>query len=361
MTAAHRAAPRIAIVYPGDAQARRDARAGDSRFAAVFDALVARGAQAEPAVYQDALAGEVRTQLLRVDAALVWVNPVEGGRDRTVLDALLHEVSAAGVFVSAHPDVILAMGTKEVLYRTRDVGWGCDTHLYPTLDSLRDALPGRLADGGVRVLKQYRGNGGSGVWKVTWADVPRARASGAARVRVRHALRGSVEQTLSLAAFLARCEPYFADGGRMVDQAYQPRLPEGMTRCYLVHDTVAGFGHQAINALHPAPPGAPADQAPEPGPRVYHPADQPEFQTLKVKVERDWVPAMQRTLGIDTAALPVIWDCDFLLGAKSASGEDTHVLCEINVSSVAPFPDSAVAPIADAVCARARAARESKR
>jgi len=37
---------------------------------------------------------------------------------------MLRELAASGVFVTAHPDVILALGTKEVLYRTRDIGWG---------------------------------------------------------------------------------------------------------------------------------------------------------------------------------------------------------------------------------------------
>lgn len=67
----------------------------------------------------------------------------------------------------------------------------------------------------------------------------------------------------------------------MIDQAYQARLPDGMIRCYLVHDKVAGFGHQAINALYPAPPGAPPEAAPDPGPRLYHPFSRLEFQPLK--------------------------------------------------------------------------------
>jgi len=46
---------------------------------------------------------------------LVWVNPIEQGLDRSRLDPLLRDVAATGVFVSAHPDVILRMGTKEVL------------------------------------------------------------------------------------------------------------------------------------------------------------------------------------------------------------------------------------------------------
>jgi hypothetical protein len=356
---------RVAILYPGDSEARQNAAPETGRFSKVFQALAGLGMRAEPAVYHDDFCEGVRRQIMRVDAVLVWVNPIEDGRDRTVLDAMLRKVAASGVFVSAHPDVILKLGTKEVLYRTRDIGWGCDTHLYRNMDQLRRELTVRLAAGETRVLKQYRGNGGNGVWKIERAsDADAKPGSGGAAlspdeamVRVRHAKRGCVEETITLNDFLQRCEPYFAGDGRIIDQAYQPRLPEGMVRCYLVHDKVAGFGHQAINALYPGPPGAPPDAARQAGPRLYHPPSMPEFQALKRQLEEEWVPAMQRLLDIDTDELPVIWDCDFLLGPKGASGQDTYVLCEINVSSVSPFPDSAIMPIAKAVLARARSVK----
>jgi hypothetical protein len=176
-------------------------------------------------------------------------------------------------------------------------------------------------------------------------------------IHARHAQRGCVEETMRLGEFLKRCEPYFVGDGRMIDQAYQTRLPEGMIRCYLVHDKVSGFGHQAINALYPPAPGAPPGSAPQPGPRSYHPPATREFQSLKRQLEQEWVPAMRRLLSIDTVQLPVLWDCDFLLGPKSDAGEDTYVLCEINVSSVSPFPDSAVELVAQATFARAQAQR----
>jgi len=47
-----------------------------------------------------------------------------------MLDVMLCEVAERGPWVSAHPNVILQMGVKEVLYRTRHLGWGTDTHLY---------------------------------------------------------------------------------------------------------------------------------------------------------------------------------------------------------------------------------------
>ena len=180
------------------------------------------------------------------------------------------------------------------------------------------------------------------------------------RVKVRHAKRGSIEEEIALGEFFTRCEPYFANSGKMIDQVYQPRLNEGMIRCYLVHDKVVGFGHQAINALYPAPPGASPNEAPEPGPRLYHPPTMPEGQPLKRELEQEWVPAMQQLLDIETERLPVLWDADFLFGAKRESGEDTYVLCEINVSSVAPFPESAIPYIANAALVRTQVARQKR-
>ncbi|HXV83798.1 MAG TPA: Cj0069 family protein, partial [Candidatus Binatia bacterium] len=296
----------------------------------------------------------------------VWVNPIQDGRNRSVLDSMLREVAAAGIFVSAHPDIILKLGTKEVLYRTRDIGWGCDTHLYTNMEQMLQELPARLANGKARVLKQYRGNGGIGVWKV---QLPMNSLTSTERgivappqpetiVRVRHAKRGCNEEEITLGQFFERCEEYFVANGRMIDQEYQERLPEGMIRCYLVHEKVAGFGHQAINALFPAPSDAAPTEAPRPGRRLYHPPTKPEFQALKHKLEHEWVPAVQQLLEIDTENLPILWDCDFLLGPKEESGKDTYVLCEINVSSVAPYPESAVSYIADAIAARVQATRQ---
>ena len=155
-------APRIALLWHRDDD---ETKARRTRLDGVFRALAARAAAAEPVVYADENAGATRERLLGVDGVLVWVNPITGGRDRTVLDALLREVAGAGVWVSAHPDVVSALGTKEVLYRTRALGWGSDVRVYDDVASLRAALPSRLVSGPL-VLKRARGNAGLGVWKV---------------------------------------------------------------------------------------------------------------------------------------------------------------------------------------------------
>src|SRR5262245_46691153 len=156
---------RVAILWRGDEAARRSATRETSRFKAMFAALAEVGVDAEPVVYEDDVRDAVRARLATLDGVLVWVNPIHDGRDRGKLDALLREVAARGVWVSAHPDVILKMGTKEVLHRTRTMSWGCDTALYRTAEAMRAELPARLATG-PRVVKRNRGNGGQGVWKV---------------------------------------------------------------------------------------------------------------------------------------------------------------------------------------------------
>ncbi|HZY58305.1 MAG TPA: Cj0069 family protein, partial [Candidatus Binataceae bacterium] len=210
-------AGKLALLWRGDRQARSGATAQNNRYHRVFEALAALGIEAEPAVYADDMADEVRRQLLGCDGVLVWVDPISDGQNRVKLDALLRDVASRGVWVSAHPDVILKMGVKEVLYRTRDLGWGADTHLYRTAKAFREEFPPRLRTAGPRVLKQNRGNGGQGVWRVELL-------SDSAIVRVLHARRGSVPESMPLGDFMKQCEAYFANEGCIVDQPFQPRL-----------------------------------------------------------------------------------------------------------------------------------------
>jgi hypothetical protein len=333
----------VAVVSRGDADARRDTTPQNSRFVRVFEALASIGIAAQPAIYDESFANVVREQLLGVDGVLVWVDPIHQGKTRAGLDALLRDVAAQGPWVSAHPDVILKMGVKEVLFRTRHLGWGADTHRYDTATAFAAEFPQRLRTEGPRVLKQNRGNGGQGVWKVE--ALPNAPPT----VRVLHALRGSLPEDMPLDAFIARCTPYFGWGGCIIDQPFQPRLPDGMIRCYMSGSKVAGFGHQLIKALIPPPPQGPESPEAQPGPRIMHGPDAPQFQALRRLMEDEWTPQMMELLVIEEAAMPVIWDADFLFGPRDADGADTYMLCEINASSCFAIPDEAPSAIARTV------------
>lgn len=357
MDGSHHPSPhrKIAILWRGDRVARQQATPQNNRFARIFEALEAAEIEAEPAVYDETFAEAVREQLLAMDGVLVWVDPIHQGKTRAMLDTLLREVAATGVWVSAHPDVILKIGVKDVLYRTRNLGWGADTHRYDSAQSFRAEFPSRLQSAGPRVIKQNRGNGGQGVWKVE--ALPHSNR----RVRVLHALRDSAIEDIPLHDFMARCEAYFGWGGCIIDQAFQPRLLEGMIRCYMSGHTVAGFGHQIVKALMPPQLQGPDSPEAQPGPRIMYGPDAPTFQALRSKMENEWTPQLIAELGIAQASLPAIWDADFLYGPRDASGADTHVLCEINASSCFAIPDEAPAAIASIVRARLRDARRTSR
>jgi hypothetical protein len=335
-------AGKIAIVWRGNRQTRDEATPQNNRFHRIFEELARAGIRAEPAVYSEDMADEVRGQLMKADGVLVWVDPLSDGRTRRELDALLRDVASQGVWVSTHPDVTLKMGTKEVLHTTKHLGWGTDTRLYRTVQAFRDEFPRRLQENGPRVIKQNRGNGGQGIWKV---ELLLGTAHGGV-VYALEARQGSEPQNLPLSGFMEICENYFSNGGLIIDQPFQERLKDGMIRCYVGVDKVVGFGHQMIKALLPPPPEGARSPAAEAGPRFMHPATAPEFQALRTKMDDEWIPQMMQLFGIDRASLPIIWDADFLYGSPTVAGEDTFALCEINVSSVFAIPGQAPAAIA---------------
>jgi hypothetical protein len=343
--------PRIGILWRDDRSASPstpDVRHGLSPLYAAFGQL---SVVLRPVVFEDAAIDEVRHQLLALDGVLVWVNPIQDGANRSNLDALLFEAASHGVWVSAHPAVILKLGTKEVLFSTRNVGWGGDIDLYRTPKEFAQRFTGWLGARGLAVLKQGRGNGGNGVWKVELLN-ERARTDSDPLVRVQDArVRNGSTETMRLGVFMARCEEYFAWSGCLVAQTFQNRLGDGMIRCYLSHDEVVGFCHQWPQGLLDG-----ENLRPETASSPMVGADAPSYQRLKKQMETVWVPRMLDALRIARDALPVIWDADFLYGPRTPDGLDTYVLCEINVSAVWPFPPMAAGVVAAAAVARIREA-----
>jgi len=336
------------VLWRGEPGGQRPAE--DRGLGPLFDAFGALAVEVVPVPFGDDRLTEARRQLSELDGVLAWVNPIQDGANRAQVDELFGEAAAKGVFVSAHPDVIQKMGTKEVLHRTRHLGWGSDTSLYRSPEELAARFPERIARLGRLVVKQGRGNGGNGVWSVELGE-PHSPVTMSSPVLVWEARAAGAGERVSLGEFVRRCGSYFSWSGVLVDQEYQQRLAEGLIRCYFSHGEVVGFCHQWPKGLLDAVPGTPARA---PAPTVMEGADAPAYQQLLHRAEGEWVPGMLQVLGLVPSALPVIWDADFLYGPKDADGSDSYVLCEINVSAVWPFPPTASTTIAANTLARIR-------
>jgi hypothetical protein len=289
-------------------------------------------------LYHDSSSDRLAKELTKYKAILVWVNPVEQGHDRKILDAMLIELTAQGCFVSAHPDTILKIGTKEILYRIRETEFGGDTKLYRSFKDFKEQFFSSKELTGIRILKPYRGNGGNGVFKIDASHYVNN------RIGVTHAKNGDAEQVLTIDDFFAEFESSFTTNDMLIDQEWNQNLLNGMVRCYLTGTRVTGFGYQEVNALYPQK---------SPSQRYYFSEDCGLFEDLKNIMEKNWVPQLLQITGIKTERLPVIWDADFFI--NKVNTEDTrkkYSLCEINTSSVSPFPESSIPYIVEDVRSR---------
>jgi len=341
---------RVALLYRGMAPAD----APSARLEPMIEALGLAGMTVELLAYDDVWAPTLTRRLVGMAGVLVWADPLSDAGDRRHLDQILREVAAAGVWLGSHPDVIDRIGTKEVLVTTRDLGWGSDSHLYRTREDLRREFPGRLAADGVRVLKASRGNGGRAVWKVQLPHGAAGReVSNDVAVRVQHArVRDGSANLMPMSVLLAMVGEVFDgwDGTtRLVDQEFVPGIIRGIVRCYLVGGSVVGFARQYPEG---AQPRGPLDTIPSPrstpdavmglpSAKTMYPADEPALAPLRESVESDWVPGMMARLRLHEEQLPALWDVDLLMTEAAR-----FVLCEINASSVIPFPPQAPARVA---------------
>jgi hypothetical protein len=317
----------IAILIFGEDGSTRNALE-EEKYKNLAIAFQENGFEVSSVIYNDALADQLFNELIRYEAVLVWINPIEQGNNRKTLDALLIKLADARCFVSAHPDVILNIGTKNVLYKTRETEFGGGVKLYHSFVDFKERFFAEQKPPAIRILKQYRGNGGDGVFKINATNLNNNKIS------VTHAKGDNEERTLSAEDFFQEFNIYFNDGGILIDQPWNENIINGMVRCYLAGTTVAGFGYQEVNALYP-------DK--KPGKRFYFSEDCGLFQDLRKIMENKWVPELLQITGTPKEMMPVIWDADFFINdVNTEKTNEKYTLCEINVSCVSPFPESAI-------------------
>ena len=329
----------IALILYGDENSTRNAFTDDN-YKGLAEALTEAGFKVESVLYHHSKAKQLITDLERFTAVMSWVNPkerLERGADNLDLDAVLLSLSKKGVFVSTHPEIILKIGTKKVLYSTRSMDWGGDTEIYNDYADFENRFIGSLDKSSVRILKQYRGESGRGIFKVYLKDYENKTVS------VVHAASSGEERILTQNEFYAEFRQYFENDGLLINQRWADGIVNGMVRCYLTGTKVSGFGYQETVALCPQS-NDPKDSAIRPtSRRFYFSEDCGLFQDLRKIMETKWIPQLQEIHSISDDDMPMLWDIDlFINDVNTTNTEEKYTLCEMNVSCVSPFPPSCV-------------------
>jgi hypothetical protein len=332
----------IAIVIYGEPGSTKNALT-EEKYSKLTVGFIEEGFDVHSICYHNSLADPLSKELMKYAAILVWVNPIEQQGDRKRLDTLLKEVSAHGCFVSAHPDTILKIGTKEILYKVKDEEFGMNTMLYHSLNDFKEKFLNSIGDG-IKIVKQYRGNGGKGVFKVDASKINQN------KIIITHATQGDDEIIMNVDDFYRLIESYFSPGSMLIEQEWNPNIINGMVRCYLSGKKVTGFGYQEVNALYPKMNSV----FKKPSQRFYFSEDCGLFQDLKHVMEMNWVTRLQQITEIEDDRLPVIWDADFFINKINRENTGKYSLCEVNASSVSPFPESSIPYIIDEVKRRIR-------
>jgi hypothetical protein len=322
----------IALMIYGEEIKDMDAFGEDRK--ALAELLVKNGFTVKPIFYHDSRREQIETKLSEFNAVQVWVNPFSQGNDRRHLDALLLNIASKGVYVSTHPEVISKIGTKKVLYTTREMEWGGDIKLYSDYNDFEKRFLASMNNTSIRVLKKLKGQSGDGIYKVSLAD--------SGNIRVLPANSPADERMLSREDFHKEFYEYFESGGLLIDQPWSKGIINGMVRCYLTKNKVSGFGYQEAIALCPYTNELNSEIRPT-SRRFYFSEYCGLFQDLRQIMESKWIPQLQEIHSIFDEMMPLLWDIDlFINDVNNAHTENKYSICEINVSSVSPFPQSCI-------------------
>ena len=154
---------RIAILWRGDEGGAPRRRTETSRFKAVFAALADLGVDAEPIVFTRTMSLTPCAHSSPRLTACSSGQPHPRGPQPRQSRRTAARGRGARRRMSAHPDVILKMGTKGgILPSYTHDELGLRHGPLSNAEAIRAQLPARLA-AGPRVVKRNRGNGGESV------------------------------------------------------------------------------------------------------------------------------------------------------------------------------------------------------
>ena len=241
----------------------------------------------------------------------------------------LNSLGENGMQVHTHPDVMINLDFKDILYKLRKTPF-CDsnTQFYRTYEEFEDIFPMELKRDKIRVLKVNYGSTGEGVYLVNLKED----GSIVSTEAVNNLKYYYDDMDDFLATFEEKFDDdideeemtYFKDKSGFVDCRFLPRISEGEIRIVIVND-------KPVSVVHKKPQEGEFSATLFSGAKYdYDRADNPKWKDvikLTTNAFEDIKPYLQGK------NFPLLWTMDYILDYDE-NGHDRYILSEINCSCV---------------------------
>ena len=239
----------------------------------------------------------------------------------------LKALSNSGVEVHTHPDVMINLDFKDILYKLEGTPLGdADTYFYHTYTDFVSKFPANLEKYGIRVLKTNYGSTGEGVYLVSKKDD--------GSIFTVEAVNNQKYYYDDINEFLHKFEEnfeeddenaaYFQGKAGFVGCRYLERIAEGEIRVLLVNN-------KAISVVHKKPQEGEFSATLFSGAQYkYESPEDPKWEAV-MQITNDGLQNIKPFLAGQN--YPLLWTMDYILDYNE-DGSDKYVLSEINCSCV---------------------------
>ena len=239
----------------------------------------------------------------------------------------LNEIAKEGVQVHTHPDVMINLDFKDILFKLKDTPLGeKSTRFYQDVIDFKADFPQVLQEEKIRVLKTNYGSTGEGVYLVALQDN--------GNVISTEAVNNEKTTFESLDAFMDDFESkfeaedekavYFKNKKGFVSCKYLSRIAEGEVRVLLVND-------KPISVVHKKPSEGAFSATLFSGAQYkYESPNEPKWQEV-VSLTMQGLEDIKQLCS--NQEFPLLWTMDYILDYDK-KGNDMYVLSETNCSCV---------------------------
>lgn len=239
----------------------------------------------------------------------------------------LNALGEEGIQVHTHPDVMINLDFKDILFKLKNTPLGEDTtKFYQKFEELKTDLPDVLANEKVRVLKTNYGSTGEGVYLISLEED--------GKVICTEAVNNEKETFENLDLFFADFESkfeeedegavYFKGKKGFVSCKYLKRIAEGEIRVLLVND-------KPISVVHKKPQEGEFSATLFSGAKYkYESPSEPKWKDV-VALTMNGLDDLKEYC--NNQEFPLLWTMDYILDYDE-NGNDIYVLSEVNCSCV---------------------------